>query len=51
MIPLVFENQIVPIRYPLEDANASIKSKHWKRYENNLHGKEGICGVTKFLMA
>jgi hypothetical protein len=30
----VFENQVVPIRYPLEDVNASIKNKHWKRYEN-----------------
>jgi hypothetical protein len=47
----VFENQVIPIGYPLEDANASIKSKHWKRYENDLHGKEGVCGVTKFPMA
>jgi hypothetical protein len=26
----VFENQVIPIGYPLEDANAFIKSKHWR---------------------
>jgi hypothetical protein len=47
----VFENQIVPIGYPLEDANAFKKNKHWKRYENDVDGKEGVCSVTKFPMA
>jgi hypothetical protein len=57
MMTQVTEESSSSHRISFKDVNdsptkqGSTKSKHRKRYEKDLHCKEGVCGVTKFPVA